>query len=128
MGAAILSTRYGRLLPISIGVIISILSMTILLDDFNAFQFLVAACVFNFTFNFILPYLMACVAAVDMTGKLIILTSVSSSAGLATGPALAALIQEAMNFDMVIIIGISLTALSFLLVFKLALNKASPER
>ena len=128
LGAAILSTRYGRLLPISIGVIISILSMTILLDDFNAFQFLVAACVFNFTFNFILPYLMACAAAVDMTGKLIILTSVSSSAGLATGPALAALVQEAMNFDMVIIIGISLTALSFLLVFKLALNKASPKR
>lgn len=123
LGAAILSTRFGRLLPITCGVIISIFSMTILLGDFNEFQFLVAACVFNFTFNFILPYLMACVAAVDMTGKLIILTSVSSSAGLAAGPALAALLQETMSFDMVIIIGIILTALSFLLVIKLALNK-----
>lgn len=128
LGAAILSTRFGRLLPITIGVIISILSMTILLDDFNAFQFLIATCVFNFTFNFILPYLMACVAAVDMTGKLIILTSVSSSAGLAAGPALAAVVQERMSFDMVITIGIILTALSFLLVMKLALNKTMPAR
>ena len=124
LGAAILSTKFGRLLPIAFGVTISIVSMGILLNDFNAIQFLVAACMFNFMFNFILPYLMACVAAIDITGKLIILTSVSSSAGLSVGPALAAVVQQSMSFDMVIIIGIILTAFSFLLAARLAIYKA----
>jgi len=67
---------------------------------------------------------MACVAAIDITGKLIILTSVSSSAGLSVGPALAAVVQQSMSFDMVIIIGIILTAFSFLLAARLAIYKA----
>jgi predicted MFS family arabinose efflux permease len=125
LGAAMLSSRFGRLLPIAIGVTLSIIAMTIFLNDFSAKQFLIAACIFNSMFNFVLPYLMACVAAVDMTGKLIILTSVSSSAGLAAGPALAALVQQSLGFNMVITIGVILSVLSVLLVIKLAIYKTT---
>ena len=126
LSAAVLSARYGRLLPIAVGSGISICAMGLLLDGFGFYRYVLATCIFSFTFNFILPYLMACVASIDDTGRLIILSNMSSGAGLAAGPALAAVLQVSFGYTAVISAGVIFTGLSLLLIGKLAVIHSSP--
>ncbi|NQY88401.1 MAG: MFS transporter [Colwellia sp.] len=123
LSAAFLSAKYGRVLPILSGGTLSMIAMLILLSPINQSDFLVAICLFSFTFNFILPYLMACVANVDTSGKLIMITNISTGAGLAGGPALAGLLLEESSYDVIIWNGIMFTILSLILVSRLACYK-----
>ena len=54
---------------------------------------------------------MACVASIDDTGRLIILSNMSSGAGLAAGPALAAVLQVSFGYTAVISAGVIFTGL-----------------
>lgn len=121
--AAVFGNRYGRFLPVLLGVTISIVAMLLLLGPIDHQRFWVAAAIFSFTFNFVLPYLMAAIAAVDITGRLIMLTNVASGAGLAGGPTLAALVQQHVGYDAVLLSGVGFTGLSLLLVSRLALSR-----
>lgn len=128
LGAAVLHVRFGRLLPVALGSVVSISSMFFLLGDFSYGQYVFAVCVFSFTFNFILPYLMACVVNVDLTGRLIILSNISSGGGLAAGPAMAGVLQELSGYNTVIWTGMLFTLLSLVLVARLATIKKSSVR
>lgn len=123
LSAAILSARYGRILPIGFGVLLSVVSMVMLLGPIEQRKFFIAACILSFTFNFVLPYIMASVANVDVTGRLLILSNLSSGAGLAAGPALAAILQARSGYDAIVWAGIIFTALSLLLIARLAYYK-----
>lgn len=121
LSAAMLSKRYGRFLPLVIATIISVLSMLILQHDFEKQDYIIATCLFSFAFNFIQPYLMACVVSIDSTGRLIILSSFSNGAGLSIGPALAAILLQYYNYDVILWVGIILTTLTLALITRLAL-------
>ncbi|NOX50509.1 MAG: MFS transporter [Gammaproteobacteria bacterium] len=121
LSAAMLGARFGRLLPIGLGMMVSLISMTMLLGQVESREYVIAACAFSFTFNFVLPYLMACITKADVTGRFIMLTNVASGGGLAGGPALAAILQEQSGYDAVIWAGVVFTGLSFLLIRYLAL-------
>ena len=123
LGAAALHSRFGRFLPVALGSIVSIISMFFLLGDFDYAQYVAAACGFSFTFNFILPYLMACVVNVDMTGRLIVLSNIASGGGLGVGPAMAGILQHQSGYNAVIWTGIGFTVLSLILVARLATLK-----
>lgn len=124
LSAAMLSARYGRFLPIGFGILLSLFSMRMLLGQIEQRQFLIAACILSFTFNFVLPYIMACIANVDVTGRLLILSNLFSGAGLAAGPALAAMLQEKSGYDAIIWAGILFTTLSLFLIARLAYYKS----
>jgi len=123
LAAVGMGNRFTRLLPITLGLMISIVAMVSLLGSVEPHRFLVAASVFSFAFNFVLPYLMASIAEVDIAGRLIMLTNMVSGAGLAGGPALAAVVQQHAGYDAVLLSGLGFSGLSLLLVWRLALSQ-----
>lgn len=121
LSAALLSTRYGRLLPLCVATILSVLSMFMLLEGFDKQEYILAVCLFSFAFNFIQPYLLASIANIDFTGRLIILTSFANGAGVSIGPALAAILLQFSSYDLVLLVGMILTVLTLILIMKLAI-------
>ena len=128
LAAALLSARCGRIWPISLGTVISILSMFLLSGKLVGSQYLIATSIFSAMFNFILPYLMACIASVDISGRFIILSSFASGAGLAGGPLIAAAVQQPSGYDEVIWVGLCFTLIALLLIAGLAMRSSTSTR
>jgi predicted MFS family arabinose efflux permease len=92
--AILLGNKIGRAIPLSASMIISALSIILLILLRGTTLFTVAACMFNFGWYLFLPYMSAIVAAMDDNGKLLTGLAVTFPAGLAAGPAIAALLIE----------------------------------
>ena len=122
MTAAGLTTRFSRIFPVALGTGLAILSVAILLTDFSTIAYIVSAALFSFAWYFTLPYLMACIANVDTSGRLLILSNLVTGLGTSTGPAFAALLQTSESYVPVLWMGISVMLLSLLLVSRLALQ------
>ncbi|MFT5132321.1 MAG: MFS family permease [Gammaproteobacteria bacterium] len=90
--AILLGNKVGRTIPLSVSMIISALSIMLLIFLSGTTLFTVAACLFNFGWYLFLPYMSAIVAAIDDNGKLLTGLAVTFPAGLAAGPAIAALL------------------------------------
>ena len=128
LAAALLSARWGRIWPISLGTAVSMLSMFLLSGELDASRYLIATSIFSAMFNFILPYLMACVASVDISGRFIILSSFASGAGLAGGPVIATAVQQQSGYDELIWVGLFFTLIGLVLIARLAmLSSVGPK-
>jgi predicted MFS family arabinose efflux permease len=92
--AIVLGDRLGRALPLSASMIISAISIVALIQLRGTTMFVVAACLFNFGWYLFLPYMSSIIAAVDDSGRLLTGLAVIFPAGLAAGPAIAALLIE----------------------------------
>lgn len=90
--AILVGNRVGRSIPLVVSMIISAISILLVIQFSGANLFVLAACLFNFGWYLFLPYISAVVAAIDNTGKLLTGLSVTFPAGLAAGPAIAALL------------------------------------
>ena len=122
MTAAVLSARFSRVIPLALGAGLAILSIAILLTDFSTATYTLSAAIFSFAWYFTLPYLMACIANVDTSGRLLILSNLVTGLGTSTGPAFAALLQTSDSYAPVLWMGIIVILLSFLLISQLALQ------
>ena len=120
--AALLSTRFNRVIPVATGIGLAVLSIAVLLTDFAAATYILSACLFGFAWYFTLPYLMACIANVDNSGRLLILSNMSGGLGLTLGPACAALLQTGVSYTPVLQMGIIAMLLSFLFIVRLAVQ------
>ncbi len=121
-GAVALDRRFGRIMPITVGCGLSVLSMVLLMFSHGLAQYAVAAALFSAMFNFILPYMMAVIAGADQTGRPMMLANFASGAGLAAGPALAALLLNLqVGYQALYGVGIGSTLAALLLIGKLAL-------
>ncbi|MBT7952948.1 MAG: MFS transporter [Gammaproteobacteria bacterium] len=92
--AIVLGDRLGRALPLTASMIISAVSILAFIQLRGTTTFVVAACLFNFGWYLFLPYMSAIIAAVDNNGSLLTGLAVIFPAGLAAGPAIAALLIE----------------------------------
>ena len=92
--AILLGNRAGRALPLSTSMIMSAISIVLLIQSSSPAMFIVAACMFNFSWYLFLPYISAIVAAVDENGKLLTGLAVAFPAALAAGPAIAAFLLD----------------------------------
>jgi predicted MFS family arabinose efflux permease len=120
LAAAGLSTRFGRLVPITIGISVAIVSILILNMDFSLILFVLSASAFCFAWYFSLPFLMAAIANIDASGRLLIFVNFVTGAGLTIGPAVAAKLQTEDSYEPIIWMGVIALVLSFLLMIRLA--------
>ncbi len=122
MATAALSTRFSRLLPVVVGTGLAILCMALLLTDFSTVVYLISVGLFSFAWYFTLPYIMACIANVDTTGRLLILSNLVAAVGTSIGPACAALLQTSGSYVPVLWMGIITMLASILFISRPALQ------
>lgn len=92
-------------------------SVLLLLGQPQWLRFALAALAFKFTWTFILPLILACLADLDRSGKLMNATNLVIGGGLAVGPAVAGrLIEASGDFQWLLVGGACITLLSLLLI------------
>lgn len=122
MAAAALSTRFNRLVPVAAGTGLAIFCTGLLLTDFSTAAYVISIGLFSFAWYFTLPYLMACIANVDATGRLLILSNLVTGLGTSVGPACAAFLQTSDSYVPVLWMGIITILASILFISRLALQ------
>jgi len=116
MVAAIIGIRYGRSLPLTIGILGAVTALLFMFGATTALTFGMIVIVYNFLWNMTHPYLLATMASLDHTGKVVVLAVSMQTMGLAFGPALAALFVPEEGFRTVIWLGAGLFVIAFLLI------------
>ncbi|MCP1478456.1 putative MFS family arabinose efflux permease [Pseudomonas chlororaphis] len=115
--ASLIGNRLPRLLLLLFGYSLMAGSVLLLLGAPPLARFALAALVFKFTWTFILPLILACLADLDRSGKLMNASNLVIGGGLAIGPALAGrLIESTSGFQPLLIGGAGLTLLSLALI------------
>ena len=98
----IFSTRYGRFLPITLGMVLTLIGTWILHYSGSHLAFIFANCAVGITWAFIIAYLLGMSAAFDKQGSMAALGGFASKMGLASGPFVAALIVGEDNYSLLI--------------------------
>jgi MFS family permease len=94
LGAALTAGRYGRALPLLIGIVGGAVTLYFLVGQFSATLYLVAVSVYNLAWNFTHPYLLGAMASFDRRGRVVVNAVAMQMLGLAVGPSLAASVIE----------------------------------
>jgi MFS family permease len=98
VGAAIASAlggRAGRARLLLVGYVLMLGAVLLLNGTPDTTRFAIAAFAFKFAWTFVLPFILASLAAIDTSGKLMNATNLVIGGGLAIGPALAGWLIEA---------------------------------
>ncbi len=90
LGAALSAGRYGRALPLLVGIVGGAATLYFLVGQFSAMLYLVAVSVYNLAWNFTHPYLLGAMASFDRRGRVVVYAVAMQMLGLAIGPSLAA--------------------------------------
>lgn len=114
--AAVAGRRFGRTIPLAIGIIGGALVLVYLYGQFTAFVYTLTVCVYNFAWNMTHPFLLAGMASFDRHGRVVVYAVAAQMLGLAVGPAFAASLLTEGDYSPVITAGISLFLLSYLLI------------
>jgi len=96
--AAILGSRFGRLMPVAIGIVLEIVACLILATRTDWYSFLLAVAMFNFCWNLTLPFLIAAIAEADTAGRFLVLIPAAQTGGYALGPTLVGLIMVGEHY------------------------------
>ena len=121
IAGALCATLFGDRLPRSalllLGYGLMAGSVLLLLGQPQLARFALAALVFKFTWTFILPLILARMAEMDRSGRLMNASNLVISAGLAIGPTIAGrLIEGSGGFRGLLLAGAAITLLSMALV------------
>lgn len=88
VAAFVLGLRYGRLLPLLVSLFAITVSSVVFTVASSWSGFLTAVLLFNFFWNFTLPYLMGAIAMADRSGRSMVVIPAAQGMGLALGPVL----------------------------------------
>lgn len=126
--AAMAGNRFGRIVPLFLGIIGGSIVLFALFGSFSALVYTVTVCIYNFFWNVTHPFLLASMASFDKHGRVVVYAVAAQMIGLAVGPAFAASLLGDGDYSRVIWAGISLFVLSYLLILVplLAHRKAKP--
>ena len=113
--ASWLRDRYGRLYPLAGAVLGTVISVALLIEGMSAFIFVFAAAIYNFVWNFAIPYQYAALSSIDPSGRLIALVPGVHGAGLFLGSLLAALFVTADSYLAVNVLAIASALISLAL-------------
>ena len=114
--AAMAGRRFGRIVPLAIGIIGGAIVLVYLYGQFTAFVYAVTVCVYNFAWNMSHPFLLAGMASFDRHGRVVVYAIAAQMLGLAVGPAFAASLLTEGDYSQVITAGITLFLLSYVLI------------
>ncbi len=115
MKAVIFEVRFGRLLPLMVGIVGGAFGIALLLDTPTAMLYTAGVCIFNFLWNLSMPYLMAALANFDAKGRVVSIGVALQMIGYAVGPAIAALLLGVGGYDLINSIAIGLFIVSAIL-------------
>lgn len=108
----VLSTRYGRTVPLGAAILLTVVATWALhFSDVNL-VYIVANCVVGITWAFGIPYLLGMCSEFDKSGQMAALGGFASKMGLASGPMVAALVVGTDNYALVVNLGAAALALS----------------
>lgn len=88
--AAVVSDRYGRVLPLLVVLVGQCLVLWLLIGKFSSLTFFVAVGAFQALFMIGVSYQMGAIAKVDVKGKYLVLMTAAQGLGAAFGPGIAA--------------------------------------
>ncbi|MGY2251475.1 MFS transporter [Pseudomonas reactans] len=115
--ASLIGARLPRLSLLLAGYALMAAAVLLLLGQPTLVRFALAALLFKFAWTFILPLILACLADLDHSGKLMNASNLVIGGGLAIGPAIAGrLIEASGGFAVLLIGGAVITLLSLVLI------------
>ena len=118
MIAVILGRRFGRLTPLALGILGGAAILLLLLDPFGALLFAVIVCIYNFAWNVTHPFLLGAMASFDKTGRVVVYAVAAQMLGLATGPAVGAMLLRDGDYHTIVLTGIMLFVFSYFLILQ----------
>ncbi len=127
LAASAMGDKYGRLAPVSIGLIVQMVMISLLTGDMSFWRFAITAAIFQVFWNLTGPYIMATIASSDATGRAAVLIPAAQTGGFFLGPFLATMwVTETDLFpaNMVGIVG-CLIALIIFVPLVMRINKAT---
>ena len=113
--ASLLNVRWGRVVPLGLAIVAAILSVILLQWKITLSTFIVAVCVWNFANNFGHPYLLGYLAAIDKSGRYVVVSAAMQTGGMGLGPAIVALSITGADYDSVLWFGLVCFTLALLL-------------
>ena len=122
--AAVFAQKYGRSLPLAIGIVGGAIFLYFLVGQFEFLVFALAVGVYNFLWNLSHPYLLGAMASFDRRGRVVVYAVAMQMIGLAVGPFLAATVITEGEFDRVNQLGAALFLVSFILILPPVLSQA----
>ena len=108
--------RFGRALPLVIGIIAGIVPLVFLFGTMGAVVFGIAVSVYNYAWNMTHPYLLASMASFDRSGRVVVYAVAFQMLGLAIGPAIAATVISDGDYSNVLFLGMGLFTASLVLI------------
>lgn len=113
--AALVGRRSSRMMLLG-GYAAMVVAIGLLYGSPALVRFIVAAFVFKFTWTFVLPLVLATLAAIDRTGNLMNYSNLVNGGGLAIGPVIAGYLLDATHdFNLLSIYGGAVVAVSLVL-------------
>lgn len=103
--AVMSESRFGRLLPLMIGILGAAASVYFITGELAASGYWLAVCGFNFLWNMSMPYLLATLAQFDHRGTTVVHGVAMQMIGFAIGPFIAALLLTRGGYDLVYTVG-----------------------
>ena len=86
--AALLADRFGRIVPISLGTVAAVLSISVLGLGVNTFRYALVLFCLPLAYYFAVSYVMSVIASADTNGRIAGLMSFALAVGAASGPAI----------------------------------------
>ena len=126
--AAVMAHRFGRTLPLTVGILGGALCLYFLVGSFEFLAFAVAVGVYNFAWNMTHPFLLAAMASFDRRGRVVVYAVAMQMVGLAIGPGLAASVISEGDYINVNWFGAGLFVLSLALILPPVLVQAKQFR
>jgi predicted MFS family arabinose efflux permease len=98
----IIGTKYGRTIPLLIGVSVSAIFTFLLHYSDNISIYFIANAVTGIAWAFVIPYILGLCASFDSHGQMAALAGFISKVGLATGPLVGSLLILDYGFEMIL--------------------------
>tara|TARA_R110000868_G_scaffold17258_4_gene76093 strand:+ start:28537 stop:29634 length:1098 start_codon:yes stop_codon:yes gene_type:complete len=111
----LMGLRFGRLIPIGINLLAQLAALSIIMSKVDYLSYVIALSLFNFSWNFIIPYILGLLADIDSSGKAMVVSGIFVWGGFATGPAIAAWLLNGNGYAVVCAIGAIGCIASFIL-------------
>jgi MFS family permease len=117
--------RYGRALPLLVGISAGIVPLLFLFGTMGALAFGIAVSVYNYAWNMTHPYLLASMASFDRTGRVVVNAVAFQMLGLAIGPAIAATVISDGDYSNVNFLGMGLFTAALVLILPPVMKQKS---
>ena len=119
----IFASRFGRVWPMALALLAGVLPLLIFIYGTGGVQeFLIIALIYNFGFNLGHPYLLAIMANLDATGRVVIYSVAAQTIGMAVGPAVTANVLSEFGYNGIAWFGIFFFIATFMMILASTTN------